>query len=284
MSLTSDQISFYSENGYLVVEDVFGPDRLTRIRSIIDEFREQALQIEKSNSVFDVASGHSRSSPKLRRIKHPTNQHPVFDAMMRDKRLVDIVADLLGPLVRFDHGKLNFKPADGRAKIEWHQDWAFYPHTNDDLLAIGVMIEDCTDENGPLMVVPGSHRGPLYNHHNSDGVFAGGVSEESLEREMERAVTLTAPAGSISIHHVRTLHASGENASDTDRPLLLFSYAASDAFPVFKQPDLAEFDSRVLRGGPVLDARTMDVPIRLPLPRDETADSIYDNQEKMVAA
>ena len=38
--------------------------------------------------------------------------------------------------------------------MEWHQDWAFYPHSNADVLAVGVMIDDIDTENGPMMVVP----------------------------------------------------------------------------------------------------------------------------------
>ena len=180
----------------------------------------------------------------------------------------------------FARSKLNFKPAGGNAKIDWHQDWAFYPHTNDDLLALGVMIEDCTAENGPLMVIPGSHRGPLYNHHRG-GIFVGAIDPVDLGAAAGRAVELTARAGSISIHHVRTVHASRDNLTATERPLLLLSYAAADAFPVFYGPDLAEFNARILRGAATLDARITDVPIRLPLPRAKGVGSIYDNQEML---
>ena len=65
------------------------------------------------------------------------------------------------------------KAAHYGSPVEWHQDWAFYPHTNDDILAIGVMLDDTDLENGPLMVVPGSHKGPVWNHHGEDGRFAG---------------------------------------------------------------------------------------------------------------
>ena len=177
---------------------------------------------------------------------------------MRSDRLVDIVAQLLGGTARFDHSKLNFKPPRGNAKIEWHQDWAFYPHTNDDLLAVGVMLEDCDEENGPLQVIPGSHRGPVHDHH-LDGMFVGGITE------------------------VRTLHASSENRSDRERPLLLFSYAAVDAFPVFAKVDLEKFDSRILRGEPTVVPRAEAVPMRLPQPRAVGADSIFDNQAALAA-
>ena len=61
--------------------------------------------------------------------------------------------------------KINIKAPEYGAAVEWHQDWAFYPHANDDLLAIGVALDDCEEENGPLMVIPGSHKGPIYDHH-----------------------------------------------------------------------------------------------------------------------
>ena len=57
------------------------------------------------------------------------------------------VAELLDGTVRFDHGKLNFKPPSGGGALDWHQDYPFYPNTNTDMLAVGIMIEDCTPEN-----------------------------------------------------------------------------------------------------------------------------------------
>jgi phytanoyl-CoA hydroxylase len=92
--------------------------------------------------------------------------------------------------------------------VEWHQDWAFYPHTNDDLLAIGVMLDDMDTENGPLLVSPGTNRGPVRNHHGEDGRFAGMIGPSEIAREIEAAVPLIGRAGSMSFHHVRALHGS----------------------------------------------------------------------------
>ena len=62
-------------------------------------------------------------------------------------------------------------PGGGR-QVEWHTDWGHYPHTNDDLLAVGVPLDDSTEENGCLMVIPGSHKWTATNHHE-DGFFVG---------------------------------------------------------------------------------------------------------------
>ena len=274
--LSERQLSFFNREGYLLIEDCLPLATIKRIIKVIEKLKKDSLNLTKSNHLFDVAPGHSKKTPKLRRIKEPDKQHIIFEKLVRSKVLMDIVAPLLGGTVRFDHSKLNFKPPDGKAKIEWHQDWAFYPHTNDNLLAVGIMIEDCNIENGPLMVLPKSHKGPIYNHHK-EGVFCGAV-ETNCIKNVSDAIALTAPAGSISIHHVRTLHASAENYSASDRPLLLFSYSAVDAFPVFSSFALEEYDRKIIRGKPTVIPRSDNIPMRLPLPRKVGASSIFDDQ------
>ncbi len=277
MTLAEEQKLFYRENGYLVVERLLGPEALAELRAATVRLCEAACEVGASNAVYDLGPEHSAARPCIRRVKQPHLQHPAFDAVIRDPEIVDIAADLLGGTVRFDHAKLNFKPAAGGASVEWHQDWAFKPHTNDDQLVVSVMIEDCGPEDGPLMVIPGSHRGPVYDHHHQ-GYFVGAVAYSDIAALLRRAVALTGPAGSIVIHHIRMLHGSLDSSGPSRRPLLLSMYAAVDAFPVFARPDLAEFDSRILRGQPTTVPRQTAVPVRIAEPRDMSADSVYDNQ------
>lgn len=276
--LTPDQVAFYRTNGYLVVPAVFGPAELDGLRAAVAALRAEAAACPASDARFDIGPGHSAATPHLRRIKDPQRVHPAFAAAARQPGLLDRIADLIGPDIRFDHGKLNLKPPGGQAAIEWHQDWAFYPHTNDDLLAVGILLEDVDAANGPMMVIPGSHTGPVLDHHHA-GWFVGACNPDDLGPARDRAVALTAPAGSVTLHHVRTVHASSENHSDRDRPLLLFTYRAVDAWPLVPVEDLASFDRLVLRGAPTLAPRQTALPVRLPLPRQPGEDSIYDNQK-----
>ena len=174
--------------------------------------------------------------------------------------------------------KLNMKAAHYGSPVEWHQDWAFYPHTNDDILAIGVMLDDMDLENGPLMVVPGSHRGPVWNHHGADGRFCGLVDPLDIEAEAARAVPLTGRAGSMSFHHVRALHGSALNTSDRDRNLLLYEIMAADAWPLLGVADFDAFNKRLLAGKPTIEPRLTAVPVRMPLPPAANQGSIYENQ------
>ena len=280
MTLSQSQINSYKRDGYLVLERIIPEEMLHEIRNIIDAYIEQSRQVTASNKIFDIDPSHTADAPMVRRLKDPHLRHPVFKQLAEWQPVIDVVAQLLDGTVRFDHSKLNFKHPDANAEIKWHQDWAFYPHTNDDILAMGVMIEDCTTESGPLMVIPGSHRGPVFDHHHN-GVFAGGIPDNSIAHLLDSAVELVAPAGSITLHHVRTLHGSRNCTQNTARPLLLFSYTAVDAFPIFQQYDLAEYDARILRGEPVKQGRMEALPFRIHLPQKDGADSIYDDQEAM---
>jgi ectoine hydroxylase-related dioxygenase (phytanoyl-CoA dioxygenase family) len=103
----------------------------------------------------------------------------------RHPKVVELLIDLWGSL-RFDTGKLKVKSTGYGAPIEWRQDWAFYPHTNEDLAAVGIMIDDVDMENGPMMVVPGSHKGPIHDHH--------GRTDGSAARWIRRITTSTCRA------------------------------------------------------------------------------------------
>lgn len=277
----------FDKQGYLVVEDLFPEEMLRDLKAVTASSVSGVQEGVVSGELLDTITD-SEGVSQLRRIFSPEKYSEIYDRAMRYEPLIDLVAELLGGTVRFDHGKLNFKPPSGGAAVEWHQDWAFYPQTNDDMLAVGIMLEDCTLENGPLMVIPGSHKGHIYNHHNN-GSFVGGISSDQLEEVLENAVPLTAPAGSISIHHVRTLHGSTPNRSDTNRPLLLFNYVAVDAFPIFHSYDWDEFNGRILRGEPTFAPRLAEVPVRVHAPTPPADDgystgSLFDLQENMEGA
>jgi ectoine hydroxylase-related dioxygenase (phytanoyl-CoA dioxygenase family) len=164
--------------------------------------------------------------------------------------------------------------------VEWHQDWAFYPHTNDHLAAVGVMFDDMALENGPLMIIPGSHKGPTFDHH-ADGVFCGAMDPENFDVDYRTAVPLTGKAGSITIHHVRAVHGSAPNLSDRDRRLLLFQFRAADAWPILGFPaGIEAFDALMVAGQPQ-HPRLAPAPVRLPLPPAVRQGSLYENQKGM---
>lgn len=270
------ELASYRENGWLVVGDVFDREELDRARGVIAEKVSQARGITAHTEIYDLEPDHHPDAPRVRRIKTPHKHIPYFMDLARSPKLVAILRRLLGSEgVRLHGSKINMKSPAGGAPVEWHQDWAFYPHTNDDGLAVGVMLEDCTVENGAMLMVTGSHKGPVFDHH-SDGYFAGAM--DPAEVSLSRAVPCVGRAGSVSFHHVRTVHGSAENLFDKPRTLLLYEYAAADAWPLMGVKDLADFDARLVSGSPNYVPRMADVPVRMPLPPSPNQGSIYETQ------
>lgn len=287
--LSKQQIEFYNENGYLLVENAVSPAQLARMRDIAYDFIEKSRAVSVSDDVFDLDDGHSAEAPRLTRIKLPHRQHPYFWEVAKNSGITEVLRQLLGPDVLLQTSKLNTKAPGGGAAVEWHQDWAFYPHTNDRILACGLMLEDVDLANGPLQVIPGSHKGPVLDHNNKDGVFCGAIDPEDPEFHADKAVTLTGKAGSMTVHHARTLHGSAPNRSDRARLILFYECLAADAWPLAgatsyfhrlgAQEFLADLAARTIIGKPSLAPRMEAVPVRLPLPPAPDAGSIFKTQK-----
>lgn len=278
--LTQKQVDQYNRDGFIAVKGVFTPDEVKELQNVTDEFVEKSREVATHTEVFDVdlKAGHSAGTPKLRRIKDPHKHHAVYNRAMRNEKLLDIIEDLIGPNIRHHHTKLNNKAPGGGAQVEWHTDWGFYPATNDDILEIGVAIDPMTIENGALMVVPGSHKGPAYDHHE-DGVFVGAVQMSDVD--MDAAQSILLEEGDVSIHHVRALHGSAPNMSQNSRRLLLMGYAAADAFPIGGFGDWTVWQSNMLRGEGSNVPRFNGAPVRVAEPRPDNKGSIFEIQEEL---
>ena len=282
--LTQEQISQYREDGYVILENRVPGSVMDTIRAEIARLTELARGMTASDDRIDLEDSHQPDAPRVRRVKRPDRQsQPIADLMHSDHILAP-VRDLIGPNVRLQTTKLNMKSAGFGAAVEWHQDWAFYPYTNDDVLAVGLIIDDMDLDNGPLMVLPGTHKGPVLNHHH-DGVFCGAVDLAAEGLNMADAVPLMGPAGSISIHHARVLHGSALNTSTRDRRIIFYEMMAADAFPIVGGrggfQDWEEFQGRMVCGTPTLEPRLVPAPVRASYPEAPTQGSIYEVQKSM---
>ena len=277
--ITQKQLEDYRRDGYVVVENVLDAATVEKIRSVIAGLVAKARGVTTHNEIYDLEPTHTPEHPRVRRIKTPHKVDPVFWEALRSSNMVAVLKTLLGPNVRLHGSKLNVKAPQYGSPVEWHQDWAFYPHTNDDILAIGVMLDDMEIENGPLMVLPGSHRVNKVWDHHLDGRFCGAMDPTlTPDLDYSKAVTLTGKAGSCSFHHVRLVHGSAQNTSAKPRQLLLYECSAADAWPLVNFKDLDEFNSRMVFGQPTLEPRQEKLPVRMPLPPALAQGSIYENQ------
>lgn len=239
LGLSAAQRQAYWEEGYLILEEVLTASELAEVQVAserLQEHREQQAGQERLASIKNV----SLLDPAFARAA----RHPVLRAA---------VTDLIGPNLRLQHDKLNWKPpAIGKGKVEWHQDFPHLPHTNYDLLACMFLLDDATPENGCMRVIPGSHRlGPL-SHHTADGRFVSQITDMTAIDET-RAVDLVTKAGSMTIHHCLTVHSSYPNRSTHPRRGLVYQIAAADAIQL--GGNLHKVSGTMLQGEETLVAR-----------------------------
>ncbi|WP_119165136.1 phytanoyl-CoA dioxygenase family protein [Algihabitans albus] len=249
--LSQDQRAFYLEKGYLLVDELIDAETIAGLNRVTAAFVEKSRERRESDGVYDLAPGHCADAPRVRRLKTPDAQDKAYWDFACGL-LADVAADLVGPNVAFHHSKLNFKWADSDPTanaVRWHQDAPFYPHTNYSPLTIGTYLTDVAADDGPLIVLPGSHDGPLYDHYDAAGTWTGCLSDaDAAGLDTSQAQVLAGSAGSITVHNCRSVHASEPARSSTARPLLLNAYTSADAFAYTANPSRSRNDRALLRG------------------------------------
>jgi ectoine hydroxylase len=260
--LSAAQRDQYFEEGAVVVEGAVPESWLKRLRVASDEIIERSRTVTRSDGQYILEDGHSAEAPRLKRLSSPVDHHPVFWEFTSDSPAVEAAADLVGPDVKYYHSKLNFKWARGGMKFDWHQDIQAWPHTDYSPVTLGLYLEDCGMEQGPLITIKGSHEGPLHSMYDDDRSWVLSIPEDRID--MAKANHLTGPAGSLVMLNCRTIHGSAPNLSDRSRPFLLLVYSSADSFPYMFNPIQSPHMGAIVRGSPALvsshDPRPCEVP------------------------
>ena len=281
--LSRDQREFYYEQGYLAFPGLIGDEWLASLRSALAEIVEQTRNYTESTRKVDIEPNHSYENPRLRRVAYLDEFAPVFWELCSESVIPDIAADLLGPNVRFRELMMNFKWASGGAEVKWHQDIVFYPHTHSGTLQFLLMLDGAQPDQGPLQVVPGSHKGQIYAHYDAQGNWTGAIPERDIERiDLGKAVPMLGPPGSLSVHHSRTIHGSERNTSATGRPAFVVTYSAADAIPYTSPAYPSVRYNCLVRGSEPAIAHHEELFVPLPPDWSGGYTSIFDHQQEMM--
>jgi ectoine hydroxylase len=255
----------YFEDGFLTVPGYVGAAWLDRLRAVVAVKIEESRALTASDDQFDLAPDHSTEKPNIRRLRKAVDQHPELWAFAQDPAVVDLVADLLGPDVRFHSSKLNFKWSDGGEPVRWHQDIQAWPHTNFGVLTFGIYLDDTGPEQGPLTALPGTHRGVLFDQFDDDGRWTGAISARDVATlPTDKAIDLCGPAGTVVLLHCRVVHGSAANYSSRMRPLFLNVYSAADALPITPAPTPTSRTGVLVRGAEPTHVHMEPYPAKLP--------------------
>ena len=281
-TLAEAQVGQFERDGYLFLEGALPADILKVLNDEFEAWVEESRSHSEPYGLtfdgrprFDLEPGHSAERPGLRRISSPTELSDSYLSVMRSSIAVDATAELIGPNLEFSHSKANSKQPGAGTAVKFHQDILFEAHTNDDMLAILYFLDEVTLDNGPLEVVPGSHRGPLYEHWH-DGMFPGVVGSEVVEMARAEAVPCIGPAGSACLMHGRLLHGSGPNLSDSPRTLFISAYRSEDCYPLETSHVPSEHEGELVRG--VRTNRVRCTPLEMAFSEVPTGASFFGQQ------
>ena len=281
-ALTKAQYNAFWQHGYLMTEQAVGESLLKALRRDFDAWVEESRgydgpygQTINGKPRFDVEPGHGPEMPTLRRVNAPIEVSNAYLEATTDSCMTDCVADLIGPDIKLHHTKINSKLPRAKTDVKWHQDFLFTPHSNDDIVTALLMVDEVTEENGPLQVLPGSHRGPLHELWH-DGRFTGAIDDAQAAVCKRDAVLCMGPAGSVCLMHTRLLHGSAPNLSSRPRTLHISVYTAEDALPCSPNPMPTRFEGLVVRGQPSGHMRSVAFDMRLP--ELLTTASFFDQQ------
>jgi phytanoyl-CoA hydroxylase len=228
MSAT-DQKAFYEDKGYLVFPKLLDAGELDSLRAALAEVLREAEGLTESTEKFSITRAADGRS-FVRRIFSPIAHHTTFYELAFNPKVLDTVENLIGPNIQLHHSKLNLKPPSSPdARFEWHQDYPFFPHTNFDLLAVMIYLDDATEENGCLTIIPGSHKwGPRNHLFAKDGAFSSQLEDKAVVEDSARWLSVPVPAGGMELHHCNMLHSSRANRGDKPRSAIIFQYRAAD--------------------------------------------------------
>ena len=280
--LSEAQRAAYFDEGYLHLEGFVSHEWLRGLRAATAEMIDRSRSVTASNDEFVLDMDHHRHAPRLRRLRCAADRHPAYRSFAFESRVPDLVADLVGPDVKFRECFVNFKASGGGDEVRWHQDLPFYPHTNTTPLVTCIAVEDITEEMGPLRVIPRSHKLGFFNHYDDEGGWTSRISDEDLRRvPVDEAVSLTGPAGSVTVIHGGMIHGSKPNNSNRWRPLLLCGYSSADAFCYVELRSTSKYVWQVVRGRPAKYAHHEPVRLRVPPTWSSAAyRSIFEDQKR----
>jgi ectoine hydroxylase-related dioxygenase (phytanoyl-CoA dioxygenase family) len=273
------QKAWYDEHGYITFPEMLSAAEVAVLQDALTELLDEASRVPDDVEMTDKFS-FTRSDTgqrNVRRIFNPIAHHQAFNDLVFHEGIVDAVESLIGPNIQLHHTKLNLKPpASGHARFEWHQDYPFFPHSNYDLLAVAVHIDEATTENGCLRVIPGIHKGgPREHAFSADGAFSSQLKDQGYIPDESHWLNVTSPAGGVEMHHCNMLHSSTANRGTKPRSAVIIQYRAADNVQLSPDwPDRPGFGMQI-RGANPYQARLLDgtvvplpTPIKDPTQRD----------------
>ena len=220
--ITQQQIDFYRENGFLVIEDFLDPGELAHWREVTQEAVDQRLASEQ-RSLSNQTDPDAYYAQVFTQCLKLAETHAGMHELMHDPRLGRMAATLAGVGgIRIWHDQALFKPPFGNP-TGWHLDNPYWSFSSRDSLSIWVALDDATRDNGCLYYLPGTHRTATYQNAGIGQNQADLLKFYPQWREIN-SVGCPCPAGGTVFHNGLTAHGAGANMTNHPRRAMTCAY------------------------------------------------------------
>lgn len=233
--ISREDAEHYREKGYLVMNNVFSSEEVSKLIETSRALREDSSAIRREDLITEPESDAVRTIFRL-------DEHSdIFDRVARDARLAGVASFLLGDDVYVHQSRLNYKPGFTGKEFYWHSDFETW-HAEDGMprmraVSASLLLTDNSELNGPLMLIPGSQNSfvacqgetPEDNHKSSLKRQEIGVPSHEVLESMVSSHGLdcaTGPAGTLIFFDCNTLHGSNGNITPFPRSNAFFVFNA----------------------------------------------------------
>lgn len=233
--LTYRDVQSYEQNGFLQLKELFSPREVDALTRELNRLTSKDAIRKAEETVTEPDSGAVRSIFCVHALSE------VFDRLSRDPRLLNVARHLLGDDVYIHQSRVNLKPGFSGKEFYWHSDFETW-HVEDGMprmraVSASIALTENTILNGPLMLIPGSHRhyisciGETPKGHYLQSLKRqelGVPDQDSLEflASESEIVAPTGPAGSVLFFECNTMHGSNSNITPLPRSNAFFVYNA----------------------------------------------------------
>ncbi len=250
MKLTTDQLHFYAENGYVVVPHIFSTTEIGELSGITAMLADEAKSFESKgvDNQFEglrgsqvVLSVRPDQGIAIKRLVWAGAAAPDLLNRGRDSRLLDLVSQILED-TEADHliNQIHYKEPHDGVSFPWHQDEQnrrkFDPQWQDcgkngSFVQVITAIDACNKDNGPLLVIPGSHKwgylefGEFLNTQDLQTRF---MDQKQL-KVADVQMPLFMQPGDTVLMHPRLIHGSWPNESNEFRRILINGFSSPGA-------------------------------------------------------
>ena len=230
-----EQAAQFDRDGYIVLEDLFSDDEVTFLQRAAGKLLADPSALDDDTIVTEPQSKEIRSIFEIHR------QNAVMARLAADARLADVARFLLGDEVYIHQSRLNYKPGFKGKEFYWHSDFETW-HVEDGMprmraLSMSILLAENTPHNGPLMVIPRSHRtyltcvGETPDDHYLSSLKKQeyGVPDEDSLAELAHKHGIIAPTGkpgTVILFDCNLMHGSNGNITPFPRANAFLVYNA----------------------------------------------------------